>query len=69
MVTDSSRYTSWIELSSSTPSAVGRWNALRPEISPMPPARLLMTAVRTASAMSVVPFDSPPLLISPMRPM
>ena len=30
------------------PSAMGRWNALRPLIRPMPPARLLMTAVRTA---------------------
>ena len=28
------------------PSSIGRWNALRPEIRPVPPARLLMTAVR-----------------------
>jgi octaheme c-type cytochrome (tetrathionate reductase family) len=27
------------------PSAMGRWKALRPEMRPMPPARLLMTAV------------------------
>lgn len=32
--------------------------ALRPKISPMPPARLLMTAVRTASARSLLP-DAP----------
>ena len=48
MVIDESRYTSWMALSSCTPSSIGRWNALRPEISPLPPARLLMTAVRTA---------------------
>ena len=35
-------------LSSSTPSRIGRWNALRPEIKPQPPPRLLITAVRTA---------------------
>ena len=35
-------------LSNSTPSLSGRWNALRPEIKPMPPARLLITAVFTA---------------------
>ena len=35
-----------------TPSSIGRWNALRPEMRPVPPARLLMTAVRTASARS-----------------
>jgi len=27
------------------PSFMGRWNALRPEMRPMPPARLLITAV------------------------
>ena len=32
------------------PSFIGRWNALRPEMRPIPPARLLMTAVRTACA-------------------
>ena len=32
------------------PSAAGRWNALRPLIKPMPPARLLMTAVRTGAS-------------------
>jgi hypothetical protein len=32
-----------------TPSSIGRWNAFRPLISPMPPARLLTTAVFTAS--------------------
>ena len=41
--------------------------ALRPKISPMPPARLLMTAVRTASARSLLP-DAPPELINPARP-
>ena len=35
---------------------------------PIPPARLLMTAVRTASAISLAPLDSPPELISPARP-
>src|SRR5262249_48356801 len=62
------RYTSWIALSSSTPSLNGRWNALRPAIRPMPPARLLITAVVTASRMSFSP-DAPPELMSPMRPM
>ena len=33
---------------SSTPSRIGRWKVLRPEIRPEPPARLLTTAVRTA---------------------
>ena len=37
------------------PSDMGRWKALRPEISPIPPARLLITAVRTASARSFLP--------------
>jgi hypothetical protein len=32
----------------------GRWKALRPEIRPMPPARLLITAVRTAWPKSFV---------------
>ncbi len=27
---------------------MGRWKVLRPEIRPVPPARLLITAVRTA---------------------
>src|SRR5262252_16754 len=37
-VMDSSRYTSWMAWRSSTPSAVGFWNALRPEMRPWPPA-------------------------------
>ena len=41
---------------------------LRPEMRPMPPARLLITAVRTASARSFLP-EPPPELISPARPM
>src|SRR5215469_18203926 len=45
----------------------GRWKAFRPEISPVPPARLLITAVATASSKSLAP-DAPPLLISPARP-
>ena len=65
---DSSRNTSWIRFSSLTPSAIGRWNALRPEISPIPPARLLITAVRAACAKSLSPLE-PPELISPTRPM
>ena len=36
---------------------------------PAPPARLLMTAVRTAWARSESPLDSPPLLMSGMRPL
>jgi hypothetical protein len=32
------------------PSFMGRWKALRPEIRPVPPARLLIPAVRTAFA-------------------
>jgi len=44
-VIERARYTSWIRFSSCTPSFIGRWNALRPEISPVPPARLLITAV------------------------
>ena len=55
-------------LRSSTPSAIGRWNALRPLIRPMPPARLLTTAVRTASARSLAPVEAPPLLMRPIRP-
>ena len=35
----------------------------------MPPARLLITAVRTASARSLSPDEAPPLLMSPARPM
>ena len=64
----SSRNTSWIRFSSLTPSAMGRWNAFLPEISPMPPARLLITAVRAACAKSLSPLE-PPELISPARPM
>ena len=64
----SSRNTSWIRFSSFTPSDIGRWNALRPEISPIPPARLLITAVRAACAKSLSPLE-PPELISPARPM
>ena len=41
---------------------MGRWKALRPEIRPVPPARLLMTAVVTASSKSLAP-EAPPLLI------
>src|ERR1700685_1940802 len=66
-VTPASRYTSWIRFSSFTPSLIGRWNALRPLIRPMPPARLLITAVRAASAKSFAPL-APPLLISGLRP-
>ena len=57
-----------IALSSLIPSSIGRWNALRPEIRPIPPARLLITAVRTASWKSSSP-EAPPELISPQRPM
>jgi hypothetical protein len=35
------RQTSWMALKSFTPSAMGRWKVLRPEIRPMPPARLM----------------------------
>src|SRR5438874_181130 len=63
------RYTSWIACSNSMPSFIGRWNDLRPLIRPIPPARLLMTAVRTASFRSDAPLLSPPELISPARPM
>src|SRR5260221_2142658 len=62
------RYTSWIAFRSFTPSAIGRWKALRPLIRPLPPARLLMTAVATASSESLAP-DAPPELIKPERPM
>src|SRR6185436_933156 len=68
-VTSGHRYTSWMAWNSSTPSCSGRWKALRPEIRPQPPARLLTTAVRTACARSSDPFDSPPELIRPTRPM
>src|SRR5665213_1974722 len=61
-VTSSLRYTSCTALRKAIPSTVGRWNALRPVISPVPPARLLMTAVRTTSARSPAPRDSPPPL-------
>ena len=46
-------------LSRSIPSSIGRWNALRPLIRPVPPARLLMMAVFTASALSPAPEDAP----------
>ncbi len=36
---------------------------------PMPPARLLITAVFTASFRSLSPVDAPPELIRPARPM
>ena len=52
-----------------TPSYTGRWKLLRPETRPLPPARLLMTAVRTASFRSLSPEDAPPELISGARPM
>src|SRR5262249_54070509 len=68
MVISFVRYTSWIALSSATPSCIGRWKAFRPEISPMPPARLLMTAVLTASFKSLSPAEAPPELIKPARP-
>src|SRR5262245_60933378 len=68
MVTSFVRYTSWIALSSATPSCIGRWKAFRPEIRPMPPARLLMTAVFTASFKSLSPAEAPPELIRPARP-
>src|SRR4026208_1778038 len=63
------RYTSWMALSSAAPSFIGRWKALRPEMRPMPPARLLITAVFTASFRSLSPDDAPPELMRPMRPM
>src|SRR5882762_4151066 len=66
-VTSELRYTSCMVLSSCTPSFIGRWNALRPEMRPVPPARLLMTAVVTASSKSLAP-EAPPLLIKPARP-
>ena len=50
-----------MRLSSLVPSSMGRWNALRPEISPIPPARLFTTAVFTASAKSLSP-EAPPEL-------
>src|SRR5579864_1106292 len=67
-VTSGLRYTSWTAFRSCTPSFMGRWKALRPEIRPVPPARLLMTAVATASSKSLAP-EAPPLLMSPARPM
>src|SRR5439155_12128411 len=69
MVTAGLRYTSWIACSNSMPSFIGRWNDLRPLIRPIPPARLLITAVRTASFRSVAPLLSPPELMRPARPM
>jgi hypothetical protein len=63
------RYTSWIALSRAAPSFIGRWKALRPEMRPMPPARLLMTAVVTASFMSLAPATAPPELMRGTRPM
>ena len=49
---------------SPTPSFMGRWKALRPEIMPVPPALLLIVAVRTASARSLAP-DEPPGIDEP----
>src|SRR6185503_6929116 len=63
------RYTSCTALSRRTPSAIGRWKALRPEMRPIPPARLLMMAVLTASLKSLSPEEAPPELIRPARPM
>ena len=57
----------WVSLLSSIPSAIGFWKAFLPEMSPIPPARLLMTAVRTACARSFLP-EAPPELIMPTRP-
>src|SRR5205814_10414944 len=65
MVTAGLRYPSWIACSNSMPSFIGRWNDLRRLIRPIPPARLLMTAVRTASFRSAAPLLSPPELIRP----
>ena len=48
---------------------VEQGDALRPEMSPIPPARLLTTAVCTASARSVAPLLSPPELMNGLRPM
>ena len=67
-VTSGQRYTSWIAFKTAIPSFMGLWNALRPEINPIPPARLLITAVVTASAISDAPDDAPPELIKPARP-
>ena len=40
-------------------------------MSPCPPARLLITAVATASVKSLasLPVEAPPELITPMRPL
>ncbi len=43
------------------PSGMGLWKAFLPEIKPVPPARLLMTAVLAASWKSLSP-DAPPNL-------
>ena len=59
----------FLDLQLDSNSFIGRWKALRPEMRPIPPPRLFMTAVRTASARSLEPFDSPPELIRPLRPM
>src|SRR3979411_1151075 len=53
---------SWMVLRSWTPSFMGRWKALRPEMRPVPPARLLITAVATASSKSVAPDAPPPVV-------
>src|SRR6478752_2882721 len=68
IVTSLVRYTSWIAFSRLTPSCIGRWKAFLPEIKPVPPARLLMTAVLTASFKSLSPDEAPPELIRPARP-
>ena len=41
MVTEGSRKTSWTAWSSSTPSAMGRWKALRPTMRPVPAGPLV----------------------------
>ncbi|MCB0459072.1 MAG: hypothetical protein KDC74_03530, partial [Flavobacteriaceae bacterium] len=53
---------------SSTPSAIGFWKALRPDINHIPPDRLLITAVLTACSKSFAP-EAPPELIKPALPM
>jgi len=47
MVTSGFKNTSWMRDEGSA-LAIGRWKDLRPTMSPWPPARLLITAVRTA---------------------
>jgi xylan 1,4-beta-xylosidase len=47
--TSGARQTSGMAWSNVMPSCMERWNTFRPEIKPVPPARLLMTAVAIAS--------------------